>query len=35
MNGQYRPLVLGGAEVVVGVPSLNCHGYAVYDAFEC
>ena len=31
----YRPLVFGGAEMVVGVPSLICHGYAVYDTFKC
>ena len=30
----HRPLVLEGAVVVVGVPSLTCHRYAVSDAFE-
>ena len=31
----YRPLDFGGAAVVIGIPSLICHGQAVYDAFEC
>ena len=25
----------GGTEVLVGIPSLICHGYAVCGAFEC